>query len=98
MALGAKGVVSVAANIAPEVMSGICELCLDNDFAAAGKMQIRYMKLCMDLLKLDVNPVPIKAAMNLMGMNVGGCRMPLYEMDESAKARLKISLETAGLL
>jgi 4-hydroxy-tetrahydrodipicolinate synthase len=98
MSLGAKGVVSVFANIAPEVMRDICKLCIDNDFAAAGKLQIKYMKICMDLLKLDVNPVPIKAAMNIMGKNVGGCRMPLYDMDEAALAKLKKSLENSGIL
>jgi len=98
MALGAKGVVSVFGNIAPQIMSEICKLCLDNDFLAAGKLQIKYMKPCMDLLKLDVNPVPIKAAMNLMGETVGGCRMPLYEMSEDALDKLRDSLTLAGIL
>lgn len=97
MALGAKGVVSVFGNIAPQIMSEICRLCLDNDFAAAGKLQMKYFGICCDLLKLDVNPVPIKAAMNLAGMNVGGCRMPLYPMEESALARLKKYLEELGI-
>ena len=98
MALGAKGVVSVFANIAPEIMAKICRLCIDNDFAAAGKLQIKYMKVCMDLLKLDVNPVPIKAAMNFAGKAVGGCRMPLFEMDETSAAKLKKSLKESGII
>ncbi|MCL2071572.1 MAG: 4-hydroxy-tetrahydrodipicolinate synthase [Oscillospiraceae bacterium] len=98
MSVGAKGVVSVMANVAPDVMSGICKLCLDNDFAAAGKLHIKYIKLCLDLLSLDVNPVPVKAALNLMGKQVGGCRMPLYEMDGEALAKLKKSLENSGIL
>jgi 4-hydroxy-tetrahydrodipicolinate synthase len=98
MSLGAKGVVSVAGNIMPQVMSRICELCTRNDFAQAGKIQIKYLKMCMDLLKLDVNPVPIKAALNLVGKQVGGCRMPLYEMDETASAKLKASLKAAELI
>jgi 4-hydroxy-tetrahydrodipicolinate synthase len=98
MALGAKGVVSVMANIAPEVMRDICTLCIDNDFAAAGKIQLKYLKICMDLLKLDVNPVPVKAALNLMGKNVGGCRMPLYKMDDIALDKLRQSLESSKLI
>ena len=92
MALGAKGVISVAGNIIPDVMSQICRLCLDNDFAAAGKIQIEYLKFCLDLLKLDVNPIPIKTAMNFAGKNVGGFRMPLYEMSEESAEKLKASL------
>ncbi|MCL2036328.1 MAG: 4-hydroxy-tetrahydrodipicolinate synthase [Oscillospiraceae bacterium] len=98
MALGAKGVVSVAANIAPQIMREICRLCLENDFAEAGKLQIKYLKLCMDLLKLDVNPIPVKTALNLMGKNVGGLRMPLFEMEDSASAKLKVSLQSAKLI
>jgi 4-hydroxy-tetrahydrodipicolinate synthase len=98
MSLGAKGVVSVLANISPKIMRDICKLCLDNDFAAAGKIQIKYMKICMDLLKLDVNPVPIKAALNIIGKQAGRCRMPLYEMDETALSKLRKSLESAGLI
>ncbi|MCL1882028.1 MAG: 4-hydroxy-tetrahydrodipicolinate synthase [Oscillospiraceae bacterium] len=98
MSLGAKGVVSVAANIVPTVMRDICKACLDNDFKSAGVLQLKYLNLFMDLLKLDVNPVPIKTAMNFMGKNVGGCRMPLYEMDKSSLATLENSLKSAGLL
>jgi len=98
MSLGAKGVVSVAGNIAPQIMSEICRLCLANDFSAAGKLQIKYMKICMDLLKLDVNPVPVKAALNLMGEDVGGCRMPLFEMSEDARNKLCDSLTASGIL
>jgi 4-hydroxy-tetrahydrodipicolinate synthase len=98
MSLGAKGVVSVAGNIAPKIMSEICSLCLSNNFTEAGKLQIKYLNTFMDLLKLDVNPVPIKAAMNLAGKNVGGCRMPLYEMSETSLKNLKASLENTGLI
>jgi len=98
MSLGAKGVVSVAGNIIPEVMSEMCDLCLKNDFAAAGKLNIRYLKLFGDLLKLDVNPTPIKAAMNLMGKNAGGCRMPLYKMEDAGLEALRKSLVAAGVM
>jgi 4-hydroxy-tetrahydrodipicolinate synthase len=79
-------------------MHDICKLCLDNNFAVAGALQIKYLSLFSDLLKLDVNPTPIKAAMNLMGKNVGGCRMPLYEMDSANLAKLRARLESADLL
>ncbi|MDR1753299.1 MAG: 4-hydroxy-tetrahydrodipicolinate synthase [Eubacterium sp.] len=89
MAIGGKGVISVAANIIPSAMSEICRLCFENDFKAAGKLQIKYNALFDKLLSLDVNPVPVKAAMNMMGKNVGECRLPLYTMDDSSKATLK---------
>jgi 4-hydroxy-tetrahydrodipicolinate synthase len=98
MSVGAKGVVSVAGNIAPEIMSGICKHCLGNDFKTARELHVQHLNLFMDLLKLDVNPVPIKAAMNMMGKNVGGCRMPLYVMDETSLDKLTESLVTAGLV
>ena len=67
MSLGAKGVISVAANIVPQVMVKMSHLCLDDDFAAASKLQVEYMDL-IDALFIEVNPIPIKAAMDLMGM------------------------------
>ena len=70
MSLGAKGVISVAANIIPEVMVNMSRLCLENDFAAASKVQVDYMEL-IDALFIEVNPIPIKAAMDLMGMEAG---------------------------
>ncbi|MCL2077008.1 MAG: 4-hydroxy-tetrahydrodipicolinate synthase [Oscillospiraceae bacterium] len=98
MSLGAKGVVSVLSNIAPEIMAEMCALCLKNDFKAAGEIQIKYLGFANDLLSLDVNPVPVKTALNLMGVNVGKCRLPLYEPDGDVTEKLKLSLERAGLL
>ncbi|MCL2087816.1 MAG: 4-hydroxy-tetrahydrodipicolinate synthase [Oscillospiraceae bacterium] len=98
MSLGGKGVVSVAANIIPEVMSKMAALCLENDFAAAGKMQIKYSKLFDHLLTLDVNPTPIKQAMNMNGKGVGGVRLPLYEMYGHSKVILKSTLSELGLV
>ena len=79
MALGAKGVISVASNIIPEVMVKMSHLCLDNDFQSASKLQIDYMDL-IDALFIEVNPIPIKTAMNLMGMQAGPLRLPLCDM------------------
>ena len=97
MALGAKGVISVASNLIPEVMVKMTKLCLDNDFEAASKLQIKYMDL-MDALFLEVNPIPIKAALNLVGMEAGQLRLPLCEMSEKNLETLRSSMARMGLL
>ena len=97
MALGAKGVISVASNIVPEVMAEMTHLCLDNDFAAASRLQIRYMDL-IDALFTEVNPIPIKAAMNLLGMDAGSLRLPLCGISDKNLDTLRRAMERAGLL
>ena len=97
MALGAKGVISVASNIIPEVMLKMSHLCLENDFEAASQLQIKYMDL-IDALFCEVNPIPIKAAMNLMGMEAGPLRLPLCDISEKNLAVLRASMERMGLL
>lgn len=97
MALGAKGVISVASNIVPQVMVKMTHLCLDNDFAAASKIQIEYMDL-IDSLFIEVNPIPIKVAMNMMGKNAGPLRLPLCEMAPANEEKLRAALQRAGLL
>ena len=76
MALGAKGVVSVACNLVPEVMVRLSHLCLEGDFPAAARLQTAYADL-IDALFIEVNPIPVKAAMKLLGMEVGLPRLPL---------------------
>ncbi len=97
MALGAKGVISVASNIIPDVMLRMSHLCLDNDFQAASELQIQYMDL-IDALFCEVNPIPVKAAMNLMGMEAGILRLPLCDMSDANRNALKASMERMGLL
>ena len=97
MALGAKGVISVACNLIPQVMVKMSRLCLDNDFEAASKLQIQYMDL-IDALFLEVNPIPIKAALNLVGMDMGGLRLPLCDMSEQNLETLRRSRARMGLL
>ena len=97
MALGAKGVISVASNIIPEVMVEMSHLCLNNDFEAASRLQIKYMDL-IDALFLEVNPIPIKTAMNLLGMDAGMLRLPLCEMSEKNLVTLEQSMSRMGLL
>ena len=97
MALGAKGVISVAANLVPELMVNMSHLCLKGDFAEASKLQIAHMTF-IDALFLEVNPIPIKAAMNLAGYQVGGLRLPLCDMTEKNLAVLKQTMKDLGLI
>jgi len=97
MSLGAKGVISVASNIIPEVMIEMSHLCLNNDFESASKLQIKYMDL-IDALFCEVNPIPVKAAMNLMGMEAGMLRLPLCDISDKNLAVLRASMERMGLL
>ena len=97
MALGAKGVISVASNIVPEVMVKMSHLCLENDFAAASQLQIQYMDL-IDALFTEVNPIPIKAAMNLLGQEAGPLRLPLCDISDKNLEVLRQAMTRAGLL
>ena len=97
MALGAKGVISVASNIIPEAMIEMTRLCLANDFEAASKLQLQYMDL-IDALFIEVNPIPIKAAMNLLGMNAGSLRLPLCDISDKNLEVLRRAMTRAGLL
>lgn len=96
MSMGAKGVISVASNIVPEVVSKLCRLCLENDFEAATELYFEYADLFATLF-IEVNPIPVKTAMNLMGMDVGDLRLPLCEMAPENIEKLKKSLMDAGL-
>ena len=97
MALGAKGVISVASNIVPEIMVKMSHLCLENDFEAASKLQLEYTDL-IDALFIEVNPIPIKAAMKLMGMRAGPLRLPLCDMSEKNLNVLRQSMTRMNLL
>ncbi len=97
MSLGALGVISVFANICPAEMHQICQYCLDNDFAAAQKLHFHYLEL-MNILFSDVNPIPVKTAMNLYGFDAGECRMPLVSMSASGYHDLKDCLANYNLL
>ncbi len=97
MALGAKGVVSVAANVSPRPMVEMTHLCLAGDFAEAARLQLKLLPL-MEALFLEVNPIPVKTALNLMGKSVGQLRLPLCEMTPEHLAVLKRELTAQGLL
>ncbi len=76
MSLGAKGVISVLANIVPAETHEICAAALRGDMKKSAELQIKYIEL-INKLFMDVNPIPVKEAMNIMGLDVGECRMPL---------------------
>ncbi len=97
MSIGGKGIISVLSNIMPKEVHNLCQLCLDNDFAAAGKEQIRLLDL-MNSLFIDVNPIPVKEALNIMGMQAGPCRMPLVSMSDKAREALKASMKKINLI
>ncbi|MCM1023090.1 MAG: 4-hydroxy-tetrahydrodipicolinate synthase [Prevotella sp.] len=97
MALGGKGVISVLSNVCPKETHEIARLCLENNVAEAAKLQIKYLELCNNLF-IDVNPIPVKEAMNLIGFNAGECRLPLLKMEQSKIDALTQSLKAVGVI
>ena len=97
MSLGGKGVISVLSHILPKETHDMVQLCLDNDFAKATEMQIKYLDL-INALFIEVNPIPVKEALNMTGWNVGPCRLPLCEMSEEHKSALRAALAKHGLI
>ena len=97
MSLGGKGSISVLSNILPEVAHNIPAKFLAGDYEGSRKLQLEYLDLCNNLF-IDVNPIPVKEAMNMMGMDVGDCRLPLYRMTDAARETLKACLAKHGLV
>lgn len=97
LSIGGSGVISVLANILPQQTHDMVMAYLSGDTAAATAAQLRYLELINSLF-LEVNPIPVKAALNMMGWEAGPCRMPLYEMSQGAAQRLRAAMEEAGLL
>jgi 4-hydroxy-tetrahydrodipicolinate synthase len=97
MSLGGLGVISVLADVAPHETHDICARFLAGDTKGALDGQLRALDL-IDALFCEVNPIPVKTAMNLMGKNVGPLRMPLSPMSEANKDRLKKALQDYGIL
>ena len=88
MSVGAIGVISVLSNILPKETHLMCKYALDGDFKAAGNLQIKYYNL-INLLFKEVNPIPVKAALNLMGMIENDIRLPLIPMSDNNRQLLK---------
>jgi 4-hydroxy-tetrahydrodipicolinate synthase len=93
MVCGAVGLVSVASNIIPEVMSGLVKLCLAGDFVAAAEVHKKYYPLLRGLMSMEVNPVPIKTAAHLLGYCGPEFRLPLVPLSEAKITTLKALLE-----
>ncbi len=96
-ALGGKGVISVAANILPAEMHRLTQLCLQNDFAAAGKLQVHLKDFC-DAMFCEVNPIPVKTALGLLGWRVGELRSPMCPPSPENLERVKTVLARYGLM
>ena len=97
LSIGAKGVISVAANIVPKEMRELCSLYFEGKYIEAAKKQISLIPL-IDALFSDVNPIPVKEALNMLDKNFGPCRLPLSEMETNKKEELKAVLKSYGLL
>lgn len=97
MSLGAEGVISVASNLVPDVVSRLCRLCADGDFPEAAALQRRYMEL-FHILFREVNPIPVKTAMGILGRCSPELRLPLVPMAAQNRAELTDCLMRYGLL
>ena len=92
MALGGAGVISVASNVIPKQMHELTAAALRGDFSKAAALQRKYQRL-MDLLFCQVNPIPVKAAMRMIGMDCGECRMPLDGLTDGNARKLRSCLD-----
>ena len=97
MAMGALGVISVASNLVPGVLSKLCALCLEGDCAAAAALYRKYAALFSTLF-IETNPIPVKTAMRLCGLDSGLMRLPLTDMSEEHLSILQSCLREISLL
>lgn len=97
LSLGGKGVISVLANVAPRQTHEICAKYFAGDTEGSCRMQLDAMELCGALF-CEVNPIPVKKALNLMGMGAGFLRLPLTDMEEENAARLEKAMRAYGIL
>lgn len=97
MSLGGKGVISVLANVMPKETHELCKAYLDGDCTKATKMQLDLLDL-VNALFIEVNPIPVKTAINLMGKNGGNLRLPLVDMADDTLAKLKAVMAKHSLI
>ena len=97
LSLGGVGVISVLANVAPKETHDIVAKYLEGDVKGSLELQLKYLPL-IDALFSEVNPIPVKKALNLMGMNVGTLRMPLTEMSADKAVLLEAEMKKVGIL
>lgn len=92
LSVGGVGVISVLSNILPRQTHDMCQFYFDGRVQESMELQLKYWEL-INALFMDVNPIPVKEAMNLMGMDVGSCRLPLCDMDDLSKTKLRDIME-----
>lgn len=97
MSLGGLGVISVLSNVAPAQTHEICQKYLDGDVKESCRLQLKALELCSALF-CEVNPIPVKKALNLMGMGAGSLRMPLSDMEPANADRLEKAMKAYGIL
>ncbi|MDE7341382.1 MAG: 4-hydroxy-tetrahydrodipicolinate synthase [Lachnospiraceae bacterium] len=97
LALGGKGVISVLSNVAPKQTHDICAKFFEGDVEGSCKEQLRAIELC-DALFSEVNPIPVKTALKLMGKDTGTLRRPLCEMEEANEEKLRTAMKNYGIL
>lgn len=97
LSLGGKGVISVLSNVAPAETHRMCQLYFDGNVQESAKEQLRAIPLC-DALFCEVNPIPVKAALNMMGLEAGPLRLPLTEMEDAHKEVLRQAMTEYGIL
>ena len=97
LSLGGKGVISVLSNVCPKETHELCQKFFDGDLKGSLKLQLDYLDL-IHALFCEVNPIPVKTAMNLMGFDAGNLRLPLCEMGEATLAQLKYAMAERGLI
>jgi len=98
LAIGGRGVISVVGNLVPADMKALCDAFDAGDLAAAQALHHRLFGLCRDLLGLASNPIPIKAALAMLGRDTGEVRLPLVPLDPPLAAKLRTALAGYGLL
>lgn len=96
LSLGGDGVISVVANILPKDTHDMVQYFLDGDIKASKDLQLK-MKPLIDTLFIEVNPIPVREAMNILGMKVGNCRLPLVPMEESNKKKMMKEMSLYGM-
>ena len=97
LSLGGKGVISVMANLAPKAMHDMVYKYFEGNQKESLELQMKYLDVIHSLF-CEVNPIPVKAAMNLMGYEVGGLRLPLTNMEVANLERLKKDMKAVGLI
>ena len=98
MAVGARGVISVVGNIVPKDMIALCQAFDAGNLDEARRLHFKTFRLCRDMLSLATNPIPLKAAMKMLGRDTGELRLPMTPLDEKDAVTLKKTLTEYGLL